>query len=102
MEVDVLMDQGEATATVLARGLPVTCRAVAQHLAVLGRAGLVEGGRRGREVRYVVRAKGLEAAARSMATVAARWDQRVIVIERVAESAAREQSKPEKDKEVWQ
>jgi hypothetical protein len=37
-----------------------------------------------------------------MATVAARWDQRVIVIERVAESAAREQSKPEKDKEVWQ
>jgi DNA-binding transcriptional ArsR family regulator len=102
MEVDVLLDQGEATATSLARGLPVTRRAVAQHLAVLGRAGLVEGGRRGREVGYVVRAKGLEAAARSMATVAARCDQRVIVIERVAESAAREQFKPEKDKEVWQ
>jgi DNA-binding transcriptional ArsR family regulator len=43
MEVDVLLDQGEATATSLARELPVTRRAVAQHLAVLGRAGLVEG-----------------------------------------------------------
>jgi hypothetical protein len=37
-----------------------------------------------------------------MATVAAQWDQRVIAIKRIAESAAREQSKPEKDKEVWQ
>jgi hypothetical protein len=43
MGVDVLLDQGEATATVLARGLPVTRQAVAQYLAVLGRAGLVEG-----------------------------------------------------------
>ena len=98
--LDVLLDQGEATATTLARELPVTRQAVAKHLAVLGRAGLVEGDRQGREVRYVVRPKGLDAAARSMAMVAAQWDQRLMAIKRIAESAAREQSKSERNKEV--
>jgi DNA-binding transcriptional ArsR family regulator len=98
--LDVLLDQGEATATTLARELPVTRQAVAKHLAVLGRAGLVEGDRQGREVRYVVRPKGLDAAARSMATVAAQWDQRLMAIKRIAESAARAQN--EQMKEVSQ
>jgi len=40
----------EATATTLASELPVTRQAVAKHLAVLDRAALVEGVRRGREV----------------------------------------------------
>jgi hypothetical protein len=102
MEVDVLLDQGGSD------GYRARPRAAGD--ASGGRPAPRgprsrrprRGGRRGREVRHVVRAKGLEAAARSMATVAARCDQRVIVIERVAESAAREQSKPEKNKEVWQ
>jgi DNA-binding transcriptional ArsR family regulator len=87
--LDVLLARGEATATTLARELPVTRQAVAKHLAVLDRAGLVEGGRRGREVRYVVRPQGLDLAARSMARVAAQWDQRLLAIKRIAESAAR-------------
>jgi DNA-binding transcriptional ArsR family regulator len=95
--LDLLLAQREATATTLARELPVTRQAVAKHLAVLDRAGLVEAGRQGREVRYVVRPKRLDAAARSMATVAAQWDERLLAIKRIAESSAREQSNPRKE-----
>jgi DNA-binding transcriptional ArsR family regulator len=97
--LDVLLAQREATATTLARELPVTRQAVAKHLAVLDRAGLVEGDRRGREVRYVVRPKRLDAAARAMARVAAQWDERLLAIKRIAESSAREQPNP-RTKEV--
>jgi ArsR family transcriptional regulator, cadmium/lead-responsive transcriptional repressor len=89
--LDVLLDRGEATATVLAGELPVTRQAVAKHLAVLDRAGLVQGSRHGREVRYAVRPQRLVAATRSMAQVAAEWDARLSAIKRIAESAAREQ-----------
>jgi DNA-binding transcriptional ArsR family regulator len=88
--LDALLAQGEATATTLARELPVTRQAVAKHLAVLDRAGLVESGRQGREVRYVVRPQRLDAAARAMARVAAQWDERLLAIKRIAESSARE------------
>jgi DNA-binding transcriptional ArsR family regulator len=89
--LDVLLDRGEATATTVAGELPVTRQAVAKHLAVLHRAGLVEGRRRGREVRYAVRPQRLQAATRSMASVAAEWDARLQAIKRIAEAAARAQ-----------
>jgi DNA-binding transcriptional ArsR family regulator len=95
--LDVLLDRGEATATIVAGELPVTRQAVAKHLAVLGRAGLVEGRRRGREMRYAVRPQRLDAAARSMASVAAQWDARLAAIKRIAEAAAREQTNPTHD-----
>ena len=41
--LDALLDRGEATTTMLAEGLPVTRQAVAKHLVVLNRVGLVEG-----------------------------------------------------------
>jgi DNA-binding transcriptional ArsR family regulator len=84
--LDVLLAHGEATATTLARELPVTRQAIAKHLAVLDRAGLVEKGRQGREVRYAVRPQRLDAAARSLAQVAAEWDGRLLAIKRIAES----------------
>jgi ArsR family transcriptional regulator, cadmium/lead-responsive transcriptional repressor len=87
----LLLDRGEATATILAGELPVTRQAVAKHLGVLDRAGLVEGRRRGREMRYAIRPQQLVAATRSMAQVAAEWDARLAAIKRIAESAAREQ-----------
>jgi DNA-binding transcriptional ArsR family regulator len=90
--LDVLLDRGEATATILAGELPVTRQAVAKHLAVLDRAGLVEGTRRGRELRYAIRPQRLGAAARSMAQVAADWDTRLSAIKRIAESVARSQA----------
>jgi DNA-binding transcriptional ArsR family regulator len=85
--LDVLLAQGEATATTLAAELPVTRQAVAKHLAVLDRAGLVEGRRHGREVRYAVRPERLDAATRSLTQVAAGWDERLATIKRLAESA---------------
>ena len=87
--LDVLLDRGEATATIVAGELPVTRQAVAKHLAVLDRAGLVKGTRRGREVRYAIRPQRLDAATRSMARVAADWEARLSAIKRIAESVAR-------------
>ncbi len=91
--LNVILDRGEATATTLAAELPVTRQAVAKHLAVLDRAGLVEGQRHGREVRYAVRPQRLYVATRSMAQVAAEWDARLSAIKRIAESIAREQER---------
>jgi DNA-binding transcriptional ArsR family regulator len=91
--LDVILAQGEATATTVAGELPVSRQAVAKQLAVLDRAGLVEGRRRGREVRYAVRPEGLDVAARSMAQVAAEWDTRLVAIKRIAEAAAAAQRK---------
>jgi DNA-binding transcriptional ArsR family regulator len=90
--LDALLARGEATATTLAGGLPVTRQAVAKHLAVLDRAGLVEGRRRGRELRYAVRPERLDAATRRLASVAAQWDERLTAIKQLAEAAARERT----------
>jgi ArsR family transcriptional regulator, cadmium/lead-responsive transcriptional repressor len=90
--LDALLARGEATATTLALDAPVTRQAVAKHLAVLDRAGLVESRRRGREVRYAVKPVGLDAATRSLADVAAAWDQRLAGIKRIAEQLTHEET----------
>ncbi|WP_405899422.1 metalloregulator ArsR/SmtB family transcription factor [Streptomyces sp. NBC_00727] len=90
--LDLLAAQGEATATTLAERLPVSRQAVVKHLAVLEAAGLVSGGRVGREVRYAVRPAALDATARWMASLAAYWDRRLANIKRVAEAAERDPS----------
>lgn len=88
--LDILLARGEATATSLAGELPVTRQAVAKHLAVLDRAGLVVARRHGREVRYAIRPERVDAATRSMARVAADWDARLAGIKRIAEASSRE------------
>jgi DNA-binding transcriptional ArsR family regulator len=85
--LDLLAAQGEATATTLAAQLPVTRQAVVKHLAVLDAAGLVSGGRIGREVRYAVRPAALDATARWMAALATDWDRRLANLKRIAEAA---------------
>jgi DNA-binding transcriptional ArsR family regulator len=87
--LDLILARGEVTPTALAAELPFTRQAVTKHLAVLDRAGLVQGKRTGREVRYSVRPEHLDVAVRAMAKVAARWDARLGAIKRVAESRAR-------------
>jgi DNA-binding transcriptional ArsR family regulator len=87
--LDLILAHGEVTPTALAADLPFTRQAVAKHLAVLDRAGLVEARRTGREVRYSVRPEHLDVAVRAMAKVAARWDARLGAVERLAESRAR-------------
>jgi DNA-binding transcriptional ArsR family regulator len=93
--LDALLAHGEATATTLAGELPVTRQAVAKHLAVLDRAGLVEGRRQGREMRYAVRPERLDDASQWLARVAAQWDVRLAAIKRLAESSHRERADPE-------
>lgn len=84
--LELLAAQGEITATTLAAQLPVSRQAVVKHLAVLDAAGLVSGGRVGREVRYAVRPAALDATARWMAALAVDWDRRLANIKRVAEA----------------
>ena len=88
--LDVLLSHGEATPSSLALELPLSRQAVTKHLAVLDRAGLVEGRRQGREIRYAVRPERLDAAARAMEQAAARWDERLLAIKQLAETAHRE------------
>jgi DNA-binding transcriptional ArsR family regulator len=82
----LLAERGEGTATTLAGELPVSRVAVVKHLAVLDRAGLVEGRRRGREVRYTVRPGRLSATAAQLAAIASQWDARLAAIKRLAEA----------------
>lgn len=84
--LDALAARGEASATTLAAALPVSRQAVVKHLAVLDRAGLVRGARRGREVRYMVRPDRLDATASWLAGLAAAWDARLAAIKRLAET----------------
>jgi DNA-binding transcriptional ArsR family regulator len=83
--LEVLADSGEATATALASSLPVSRQAVVKHLAVLDAAGLVSGGRAGREHRYRVRTQPLDATARWLAGRADEWDRRLAAVKRAAE-----------------
>ncbi len=88
--LDLLAARGEATATTLSERLPVSRQAVVKHLAVLDAAGLVSATRVGREVRYSVRPRALNATARWMAALAADWDRRLADVKRIAEAAERE------------
>lgn len=83
----LLAARGEGTATTLASELPVSRPAVIKHLNVLDRAGLVQGRRSGREVRFTVRPQQLGATAQWLAAIASEWDARLAAIKRIAESA---------------
>ena len=85
--LDRLSALGQATATTLADGLPISRQAVVKHLGVLDGAGLVAATKVGREVRYAVHPDALDATARWMAALAADWDRRLAKIKRVAEAA---------------
>lgn len=83
----LLAARGNGTATTLAAELPVSRPAVIKHLTVLDRAGLVEGRRQGREVRFSVRPERLDETARMLAQIASEWDARLAAIKRIAEAA---------------
>lgn len=83
--LDLLLVGGRGTATALSDELPVTRQAVAKHLAVLDRAGLVHGVSEGRERRYQVDEAQLARAAAQLASVGSEWDGRLRRIARIAE-----------------
>ncbi|MCC3332457.1 ArsR/SmtB family transcription factor [Nocardia abscessus] len=89
--LDLLLMEGEGTATGLSERLPVTRQAVAKHLLVLDRVGLVHGTSAGRERRYRVDEAQLARAVAQLSSVGAAWDARLRRIKRIAEAIQRTQ-----------
>ena len=85
--LDLLVSNGEASASWLARRVPFSRQAVSKHLAVLERAGLISRRKQGREVLYQIQAGRLDQATRAMAQLASQWDRRLGTIKRRAETA---------------
>jgi len=77
---------GEGTATSLSAQLPVTRQAVAKHLGVLDRVGLVSATSAGRERRYRVDDAQLARAVAQLESVGSAWDARLQRIKRIAEA----------------
>ncbi|MEU4194073.1 metalloregulator ArsR/SmtB family transcription factor [Kribbella sp. NPDC026611] len=84
--LDLLLAAGGGTATSLSDELPVTRQAVAKHLGVLDRAGLVHGTPSGRERRYTVDETQLARAIDQLTDVSSTWDRRLQRIKRIAET----------------
>ncbi len=68
---------GPVTATQLAAERPLSRQAVAKHLGVLERAGLVHATRAGRETRYAADPAPLDAVVDWITTTGAAWDRRL-------------------------
>ena len=88
--IDLLLAGGAGTATTLSEHLPVTRQAVAKHLGVLDRVGLVHGTPAGRERRYEVDEEQLARAVAQLSNVGATWDARLQRIKRIAEAIQRQ------------
>jgi DNA-binding transcriptional ArsR family regulator len=87
--LDLLLGEGSGTATSLSERLPVTRQAVAKHLLVLDRVGLVHAATAGRERQYRVDEAQLARAVRQLAEVGEAWDSRLRRIKRIAETIER-------------
>jgi DNA-binding transcriptional ArsR family regulator len=85
--LDLLVQRGEASASVLAGQVPFSRQAVSKHLVVLEEVGLVGRRKHGREVLYRVHADRLDQATRNMVEIARQWDRRLDTIKRLAEAA---------------
>jgi DNA-binding transcriptional ArsR family regulator len=84
--LDLLLEAGAGTATSLSEQLPVTRQAIAKHLGVLDRAGLVHATPSGRERRYQVDQTQLERAVAQLNAVGSTWDARLRRIKEIAEA----------------
>jgi DNA-binding transcriptional ArsR family regulator len=84
--LDLLLADGDGTATTLSDQLPVTRQAVTKHLAVLDRVALVRATPAGREKRYRVDDAQLARAVAQLASVSSAWDARLQRIKRIAEA----------------
>ena len=88
--LDLLLVRGNGTATTLSQQMPVTRQAVAKHLGVLDRVGLVRATPAGREKRYRVDEAQLARAVAQLTSVGAAWDARLQRIKQIAETIQRE------------
>ncbi len=85
--LDLVVSNGEVSASWLAGRVPFSRQAVSKHLVVLEQAGLISRRKQGREVLYQVEADRLDQATAAMTDLAAQWDRRLATIKRLAEAA---------------
>jgi ArsR family transcriptional regulator, cadmium/lead-responsive transcriptional repressor len=85
--LDLVVSNGDVSASWLAGRVPFSRQAVSKHLVVLERAGLVSRRKQGREVLYQIEVDRLDQAIQAMAELAAQWDRRLGTIKRLAETA---------------
>lgn len=81
----LLLADGGGTATTLSERLPVSRQAVAKHLGVLDRVGLVHATPAGRARHYRVDEVQLARAVAQLSAVGATWDARLQRIKQIAE-----------------
>ncbi|HEY5152051.1 MAG TPA: metalloregulator ArsR/SmtB family transcription factor [Mycobacterium sp.] len=83
--LEALAARPAASASALARELPVSRQMVLKHLGVLQDCGLVSSARAGREVLFQVRTAPLAETADWLSSLAARWDSRLADLKARAE-----------------
>lgn len=81
------LGEGPASASALARELPVSRQAIVKHLEVLRAVGLVEAERQGREVVHRALGGRLSDLARELDRIAVGWEQQLALVKRIAEAA---------------
>jgi DNA-binding transcriptional ArsR family regulator len=82
------LGEAPASASALARELPISRQAIVKHLEVLRGAGLVEAELQGRELVHRAIGGRLSDVARDLERIAAGWDRRLARIKRLAEGSA--------------
>ncbi|KRC63789.1 ArsR family transcriptional regulator [Aeromicrobium sp. Root236] len=90
-----LMLRGDGTATSLSEQLPVTRQAVAKHLGVLDRVGLVQATAAGREKRYRIDQAQFTRAVAQLNDVGRTWDARLGRIKQISEAIAKNRNPQE-------
>ena len=79
------LGESPASASTLARELPMSRQAIVKHLEVLRGAGLVEAETRGRELVHQALGGRLSSLARDLDRIAETWDRRLADLKRLAE-----------------
>lgn len=84
--VQKLVEGGPTSLSRLGEGLPVTRQAIAKHLTVLGKAGVVQTVKKGREQIVKLEPEALSQASTWLSQRAHEWDDRLNRLKRLLES----------------
>lgn len=84
--LDLLIAQGPASASALAREVDISRQALTKHLGSLVEVGVLTTQRSGREVRYVIDPATLTAASDWLDARARAWDRQLAALKRAAEA----------------
>jgi predicted transcriptional regulator len=84
--IDILIFQGEASSSKLAKEVSFSRQAVTKHIAVLKKVGLIRERRAGKEIQFSIEPSGLAVAIHELSTAAELWDARLQKIKQIAEA----------------